>query len=144
MTSEIHQLFKLFFTIIIKTRPVEQVIYLVLFLVSFLHSIAENMAPSVLVWCSRTSMSTKSWRVEDFVDVLVREVRGTLGGLYPSSFLPLRTFFTKFVCKWSPQRSPYLWRHNLAWSRLAGARVKTEMESTWNFGSSRLLVTVFW
>ena len=66
------------------------------------HAIAEIMAPLVLVGSSRTSTSNKSWRVEDFFDVLVRGIRVTLGGRYlPSIFTSSYTFLL-FVCEWSP------------------------------------------
>ena len=46
------------------------------------HTIAEMMAPSILVGCSWTNISNKSWQVEDFFGVMVRGIRGTLGDLY--------------------------------------------------------------
>ena len=107
------------------------------------HTIAETMAPSILDESFWTSVSNKSWRVKDFFDALARGIRATLGGRYLPSIFTSGYTFLSFVCELSPQWRSYLWKQNSAWSLAAGARVKTEMESTWNFGSNRLLVTVF-
>ena len=66
------------------------------------HAIAEMMAPSMLFGCSWTSISNKSWRVEDFFDILVRGIRGTLGDLYLPSIFASTCTFSKFVWEWSP------------------------------------------
>ena len=93
-------------------------------------AIAEIMAPSVWVRASRTSISNKSWRVEDFFDVLVRGVRATLGGLYLPSISTSEYLFIQFGCELRPQLRSYLRKQNLVWSQAASARVKTEMKST--------------
>ena len=63
------------------------------------HAIAEMMAPSMLFGCSWTNISNKSWRVEDFFDVLVRGIRADLGGLYLHSISTSMYLFIQF-CMW--------------------------------------------
>ena len=94
------------------------------------HTIAEIMAPSILAASSPTNISNESWRVEEFFDILVRGVRGSLGDLYLPSIFTSENLFIKFVCELRPQLRSYLWKQNSVWSSAASAQVKTEMKST--------------
>ena len=66
------------------------------------HTIAEIMAPSILAASSPTNISNESWRVEEFFDILVRGVRGSLGDLYLPSIFTSTCSFSTFVWEWSP------------------------------------------